>query len=320
MPIISSLLAAILPMLLYLLLIYKMDKYEPEPIKFVLVHFMWGALGAVLLGVLGTFALGYATGLNGVSETEKTIHIIIFAPLSEEIAKGIFLFWTVNSKKFDNITDGIVYGSAIGLGFGMTENFLYFVSYGDTASSWFYLVIVRTLFSAVMHCISTGIFGSLLGMAKYGNLFSRTVLPFVGLAIGMFIHFFWNSAVVFNGTSAYGFLFMLILIALYFGIIRLSIYNEKKIIEAQLEEEVLMGIIPKNLLPIISSRLRHQSGWIEEERRKLFFRTAVHLAFSKMKFKKVRDSRKQFYLNEVNQYREALRNILVNNIQTVRDI
>lgn len=320
MPIFSSLFAAIIPMLFYLTLIWKMDKYEPESIKFVIVHFLWGAFGAVLLGVLGTLLLGYTTGINGTTETENTINIIIFAPLSEELAKGIFLLWTVNSRKFDNITDGIVYGSAIGLGFGMTENFLYFVSYGDSSAAWVSLVIIRTLFSAVMHCISTGIFGALLGMAKYGNLFSRTFLPLAGLCSGIFIHFFWNSAVVFNGTSIYGFAFMLILIAVYFGIIRLSIYNEMKIIESQLEEEVTLGILPAKFLPIISTRLRHKSGWIEEEKRKLYFRTAVHLAFSKMKFKKVRDSRKQFYFQEVTQNREALKNILANNIELVRDI
>ncbi len=320
MPFFSSLLAAILPMSFYLILIWKMDKYEPEPIKFVLIHFLWGAFGAVILGVFGTLLLGYATGINGATETENTINIIIFAPLSEELAKGIFLLWTVNSRKFDNITDGIVYGSAIGLGFGMTENFLYFISFGDSANAWFNLVIIRTLFSAVMHCISTGIFGALLGMAKYGNLLSRTFLPFSGLGIGIFIHFFWNSAVIFNGTSVYGFIFMIFLIGLYFGIIRLSIYNEMKIIESQLEEEVNLGILPAKFLPIISTRLRHKPGWIEEDKRKLYFNTAVHLAFSKMKFKKVRDSRKIIYLHEVNQNREALKNILSNNVEIVRDI
>ena len=84
---------------------------------------------------------------------------IVVAPIVEEITKGLFLLITITNKKFDNITDGIVYGGAIGLGFGMTENFLYFVSYGESISNWIMLVIVRSLFSAVMHCVSTATLG-----------------------------------------------------------------------------------------------------------------------------------------------------------------
>ena len=50
--IITSLAAAIIPMVIYLLLLWKFDKYEPEPIKFVLFHFLWGATVAVILGFL----------------------------------------------------------------------------------------------------------------------------------------------------------------------------------------------------------------------------------------------------------------------------
>ena len=315
MPITASLSAAILPMTLYLFLVWRMDKYEPEPIKFVLLHFLWGAFGAIILSVAGSALLGIATGITGHTETENTIQTIIFAPFAEEVAKGLLLFWTVNSKKFDNITDGIVYGTAIGFGFGMTENFLYFVTYGDSAASWFYLVIVRSLFSAVMHAISTGTFGAVLGIAKYSNSFVRIFFPIFALIFSMLIHFFWNASVIFNGAYFYGFLFMIVLTVLFLGVIRLSIYNEKKIIERELMEEVELGIIPPNYLPILSTRLRLRKGWMDEQTRKIYFRTAIHLAFSKMKYKKVSNSSKPFYYNEVLQNRIALRNILSNNIQ-----
>ncbi|KAF0141144.1 MAG: hypothetical protein FD122_1796 [Stygiobacter sp.] len=317
MPITASLSAAILPMTLYVFLIWRMDKYEPEPIKFVLLHFLWGAVGAIILSVAGSALLGIATGINGHTETENTIQTIFFAPFAEEVAKGLLLLWTVNSKKFDNITDGIVYGTAIGFGFGMTENFLYFVTYGDSAASWFYLVIVRTLFSAVMHGISTGTFGAVLGIAKYSNSFVRIFFPVFALIFSMFIHFFWNASVIFNGTYFYGFVFMIVLITLFIGVIKLSIFNEKKIIERELAEEVELGIIPQNYLPILSTRLRLRKGWMDEQTRKIYFRTAIHLAFSKMKHKKVNTARKQFYYNEIVQHRIALKSIIENQIQEV---
>jgi len=310
MPIAASLSAAVLPMTFYLVLIWKMDKYEPEPIKFVLVHFFWGALGAILLSIIGSALLGIATGINGTSKTDSAIQTIFFAPFIEEIAKGMLLFWTVNSRKFDNITDGIVYGTAIGLGFGMTENFLYFTAYGDSASSWFYLVIVRSLFSAVMHAISTGTFGAALGISKYSNLLVRIFFPILALIFSMFIHFVWNSSVIFDGTYIYGFIFMIILFFIFLSVIKFSIYNEKKIIERELEEEVEIGIIPHDYLPILSTRLRLRKGWMDEQTRKIYFRTAIHLAFSKMKFRKVNDSGKSYYQNEIDRNRMILRNII----------
>ena len=50
------------------------------------------------------------------------------APLIEEPTKAIILFAIVRSRHFDNTTDGFVYGAAAGLGFAMTENFMYFGS------------------------------------------------------------------------------------------------------------------------------------------------------------------------------------------------
>ncbi|MEW6652036.1 MAG: PrsW family intramembrane metalloprotease [Bacteroidota bacterium] len=299
-------------MVFYLFLIWRMDKYEPEPIKFVLLHFFWGAFGAIILSVIGTAFLGFTTGITGQTKTESAIQTVFFAPLVEEIAKGILLLWTVNSKKFDNITDGIVYGTAIGLGFGMTENFLYFVTYGDTASSWVYLVIVRSLFSAVMHAISTGIFGAALGIAKYSSSFVRIFFPFLALIFSMFVHFFWNASVSFDSTYFLGFVFIIILVIVFLVVIQYSIGSEKRIIERELLEEVVLGIIPQNYLPIISTRLRLRKGWMDESTRKIYFRTAIHLAFSKMKFKKVKGVRREFYYNEVVKNRIALKSIIDN--------
>ena len=52
--IILSLIAAILPMLIYLFFLWKFDKNEHEPIKFVLYHFFYGATIAIILGLVGS--------------------------------------------------------------------------------------------------------------------------------------------------------------------------------------------------------------------------------------------------------------------------
>ena len=295
-----------------------MDKYDREPLFFVFAHFMWGAFGAIILGIGGSFLLNLFSGLSATTHSSSSlIQTIIFAPLSEEIAKGAFLLYSINSKKFDNITDGLVYGGVIGLGFGMTENFFYFMTYGDTPINWIYLVIIRSLFSAVMHCIATGTFGAFLAMAKYSSRLGKNTLPFVGLALAIFIHFLWNLSVSFSDTYLFGFLFMFFLILFFIFVFRLSIFNEKKIIVRELLEESKLGFIPEQHVRILSSHLRFRKGWIDERNRKLYSRFAIRLAFNKYLYKKVNDPDKIFYNFEIENNRQAIQSLLANNLQSV---
>ena len=306
MPVLFSFFAALFPMLVYLLIIWRMDKYEREPMTFVLLHFVWGAFGAVALGLIGNLMLGDIAGMKPGEET-GFVQTIFFAPLSEEIAKGIFLLFTVTSKKFDNITDGLVYGGAIGFGFGMTENFTYFISYGDTLSNWIFLVVVRTAFSAVMHCISTATFGASLGLTKFSLSKFRSLYPVLGLLLAMFYHLLWNASVSFPNTFLYGFAFMILLILAFMGIFRLSLAHEKKIIIRELFEESENQILPIEHIPIISSHLRLRKGWVDERIRKQYFRTAIKLAFAKMQSKKSDGYFHQQYLLEAENDRQTIR-------------
>jgi hypothetical protein len=238
---------------------------------------------------------------------------MIFAPFSEEIAKGSFLLYSINSKKFDNITDGLVYGGAIGLGFGMTENFVYFLTYGDSVSSWMQIVIIRSLFSAVMHCISTATFGAFLAIAKFQLSVKKNILPIIGILLAILIHFTWNSSVSFEGTFFYGFLFMLILILAFVFLFRVTLNNEKKIIEKELLEESELNLIPVSHVKILSSHLRFRSGWIDERIRKQYVGNAIRLAFRKNQFRKIENSQDEFYSSDIENIRGLIRTILSNN-------
>ncbi|MBM4171380.1 MAG: PrsW family intramembrane metalloprotease [Ignavibacteria bacterium] len=314
MLIIASLIASIIPMMIYLIIIWRLDKYEREPFLFVILHFIWGAFGAIFFGILGSLLLGSFTGFNDESiESHTLIQSVLFAPISEEIAKGIFLFFIINSRKFDNITDGLVYGGAIGLGFGMTENFTYFISYGDTLSSWLYLVIIRSVFSAVMHGISTGIFGAFLGYAKFNIKRINIMFPFVGIIIAIFIHGAWNLSVSFNETFLYGFIMMFFLILSYFTLFRISITKERSLIIEELNEEAGNNLIPVEHVKIISSSARFKIGWIKEDIRKQYFRSAIKLAFLKRKKKNSKEHLNIMYDNYIESFRDKIRTLLAQN-------
>ena len=203
--ILTSLLAAIIPMILYLILLWKFDKYEPEPVKLVLIHFLWGASAAIILGIIGSKLFSIPIQLI-INENEKIsfLQIILVAPLIEELSKGALLFKTSTDSRFDNLTDGLVYGGAIGLGFGMTENFLYFITFGNTFQNLLWLVVIRTGFSAVMHAMATSSFGAILSASKYSEKRNKKLLVVAGLIIAISIHFIWNFSVSFSNTFLFG--------------------------------------------------------------------------------------------------------------------
>ena len=100
-------------------------------------------------------------------------------------------------------------------------------------------------------------------------------------------------------------------------VFRLSVNNEKKIIERELLEENMLGLIPKEHIKILSSHLRFRSGWIDERIRKLYSRFAIRLAFNKNLFKKAKDLNKLYYSSEIEKNREAVKSLLSNNFISV---
>ena len=311
MLIFASALAAIVPMFTYLLIIWKLDRYDKEPFKLVLQNYFWGAFGAIIFSIIGSVFLSYIFSLFTTNQIEiERFSTVIAAPIVEEFMKGVFLLMIVSYRKFDNLTDGIVYGGAIGLGFGMTENFLYFISFGETLSGWIAIVIIRTLFSAVMHCVSTGTFGAFLGIAKYKSTNSKIFFALAGYFVAVLIHFTWNLTVSFQSTAPAGFILMGITIILFIIIFLTTIAGEKKIIFKELKAESELGTIPLNHLAILSSPQRNHNGWIDEKIRKTYISAATTLAFRKMQLEKSTGESRKSYLTEVNIYRQFIKEIL----------
>jgi len=311
MLIIFSAFAAIIPMLLYLVLIWKFDRYDREPFKLVFTNYLWGALGAIVLALLGSFLLSTIASFVIKDDLQLSrFGAIVVAPVVEEITKGFFLLITISSKKFDNITDGIVYGGAIGLGFGMTENFLYFITNTDNLASWIMLIIIRSMFSAVMHCVSTATLGAFFALAKFKPVIHKITFALTGLIIAMLIHSSWNYSLS-NKENAYlGFLFMIASIIIFIASYYLSLKRERKIIFNELKEEIINGLIPESHLVILSSSQRERKGWLDERIRKDYIKAATTLAFRKVQLKNSSGLSKQYYERDVENYRMFIGSLL----------
>lgn len=309
----ASFSAAVFPILIYLLILWKFDSYNREPLRYVLMNFFWGCIGAVVFTLLiSSFFNFFASIIIQDKKTLDEIDTIVFAPTIEESVKGVFLLVFIFSKEMKNTTEGIIYGGAIGLGFGMTENLLYFLANTQNIYSWMALVIIRTLFSAIMHCVATAAFGASIGYAKFKGGAIGFIAPFLGIAIAIFIHFFWNLTVSFNSTYWLGLAFVGVNIIIFLVLYTGAISNEKKIIYNELIEEAYSGLIPFSHVDILTSSRRNLKGWFNEYYKDFYIKTAVTLAMRKAQVRNSAGYKRNKYLNEVENCRDIIRNLFHN--------
>jgi RsiW-degrading membrane proteinase PrsW (M82 family) len=295
--------------------IWRLDKYDREPLWLVSLNFAWGAFGAVIIGlVIGSFFERSFSGVIFNAQNKDMISSLLTAPIVEELAKAVFLiFVTAPLKIFDNMTDGVVYGAAIGFGFGMTENFLYFLN-AETIDKWLILVPMRSILSAVMHACSTSAVGAFVGYSKFQTKKKKIWLILLGLLTAMIIHFVWNFSVTVGSgkLTLVGIAFIFVSVLIMFALFESSLSIESKLIKKELTEESGLGLIPaKHLNYLPYSHLRNRTNWISQNINRLrYIKTATTLAFRKQQYKNCDESQKAFYEKEIEDAREEIGYIL----------
>jgi len=161
-----------------------------------------------------------------------------------------------------------------------------------------------------MHGISTASFGAFLAAAKFNLTPVKSLLPFSGYAVAVFIHFMWNLSVSFSSTYILGMIFMVFAIAFFIVLFYLSLANEKKIIKKELAGEVEVSLIPSEHLAILSSNKRNKKGWIKENLRKEYIKNAVRLAFRKHQLKHSDGKNHDYYEKDIISVRDRLSDIV----------
>jgi RsiW-degrading membrane proteinase PrsW (M82 family) len=261
--------AAVLPVLGFLGLMWWLDRHDREPLGLFFLTFLWGAVGAILLAGEGLAAteLAFARSLGAVPADR--IAAVLLAPLFEEPSKAAALLLVARSRHFDNTTDGFVYGAAAGLGFGMSENLVYFVSLardGD-ALAWAGTVAARSLFATLLHGASTSAVGAGLGLFRFHRSRLRWLAPAAGFAIAFGMHALWNGLIYAAGQGSLwlGYLDLALFpieFLILFGIFQLSLLDEAAVLRRELAEEAEAGTLPREHVRFLSSfRHRHAGRW-----------------------------------------------------------
>ena len=203
-----SVIAGLIPAVLYVGFVIWLDRYEKEPWWLMLLSFLWGAIPAVLAALVAQILLEIPTTwvLDQATLAYEIVGASMWAPVTEELAKGmgVILILLLARQEIDSVLDGIVYGALAGLGFAFTENVLYFVAAvaEDGWGAWAVIVLMRTIPFGLNHALFTGLTGAGVATVRLGRtpLIRIVSLP-AGLVAGMGIHSLHNLGASLAGES-----------------------------------------------------------------------------------------------------------------------
>ncbi len=209
MDVIIVILAAIAPCAFWLWLIYKWDRYKPEPKWLIIRTFIYGLVIAIPVAFIETIL--YPNAPQQPSSLSAAAYLaFIVAGVTEEGGKFLIVRTTVyNSPHFEEPADGLVYSAAAALGFASLENIIYVFSFG------LQVILVRALFSNLAHVLFSSLWGYPLALGKLGLIHKR--YTWIGLLAAMLAHGIFDF--LFFTQSNYTYL----VIPLFFGMIFLFV-------------------------------------------------------------------------------------------------
>jgi RsiW-degrading membrane proteinase PrsW (M82 family) len=168
----------------------RYDKLEPEPIKVLLRVGLWGGLMSVIPAIIGNSLADQFLGLSGfVSDPSRRISLPLalisaaFIGMNEETWKFLATLRLVRKlPEFDEPIDGMIYGMTVALGFAAIENLDYVVRFGSG------VLVARSLLSVPVHLACAAIWGYGLARARFISRRQRyfiTAIPYLLAAAGV---------------------------------------------------------------------------------------------------------------------------------------
>jgi len=262
---ILSILACVIPTAVYVLLIWRLDRYEKEPLKLVIASFLWGALPAILIAIIASLIVDAPlAALSG--SYAALVSSSLVAPVVEELAKGlaIWMLYRGARHEFDDALDGIIYASIVGLGFAMTENFFYFWGALDEGglANWGHVVFGRAFVFGFNHAMYTSFTGIGFGLARYAKTRQRRrIMILMGLLAAILAHLLHNFMLSATGGCLVSFVIDWLGVAVVLALAMFMGRREKQWIDQAFAGEVAGGVLNAQLAHILAnprSRLERQ--------------------------------------------------------------
>lgn len=230
----------LIPFALMIIILLLLDSFSLVKWSRLFLSALWGVISAALCLLLYSFITP-----GEASETFVT-------PVIEEIFKGLFLIYLFTTKKVFFLIDAIVYGVAIGGGFGLLENIFYILSNPGIDINELLFTILST---ATIHIGATALLGALMHTAVTSkkNVPLRYIFAFI---CAIAFHIIFNLI-----NLPQHFLLVISLFAMVLIMTLVIVYDKKNIdhwIESSMAEQVsLLNSIKKNQLIIVNNTDRY---------------------------------------------------------------
>lgn len=188
------LLAALLPAIVLLIRVYRLDQIEKEPTGLLLRLLVLGALSAIPASLIEGVLLGLMTRYQYLFEDEMEFLFVenfIVIAVTEELCKRFPVrhrAW--NDQAFDYRFDAVVYCVFSALGFAAVENVLYVAQFGLSSA------VSRALLSVPGHFFFAVYMGTFLGEAKMlerrGDHAGAKRFRGLSVLVPVILHGFWD--------------------------------------------------------------------------------------------------------------------------------
>ncbi len=216
-PFVLAFILGLVPACVWLWFWLKEDTH-PEPAKMLTLAFLGGMLSVFFVLPLQKLVYDYLLDHTFLSFT-------LWAAI-EEISKfGFVYFIALRRKVVDEPVDDIIYLIVSALGFVTFENTLFLselLKDGDLIST----VIngnLRFIGASLIHIMSSGMVGIMLGLAFYKNRLHKTIYGVIGIIIAIVLHTSFNLFIISRAPGEIFFIFG----GVWFGIVVLLLLFEK---------------------------------------------------------------------------------------------
>ncbi|MFI6831537.1 PrsW family intramembrane metalloprotease [Kribbella sp. NPDC050241] len=257
---------AFVPVIPVIALYLWLDRYEPEPTKYILFALCWGAFIATLAAIFINTEVSNLLEETGSGGNRSAVFV---APPVEEFAKGsvILLLALVRRKEFDGIIDGLVYAGMVGVGFAFTENILYygriFNQLSEEAGSdaglrgAFVLFVIRGLISPFAHPLFTSFTAIGIGVAiRHRSTAVRYLAPIVGYLAAVLAHGLWNGGASWAGGGGFITVYLFLMVPIFIGMVVFALVmrsREGQMIASRLYDYVRFGWLVPQDVPLIAT-------------------------------------------------------------------
>lgn len=183
-----AVLLGLVPLVIVLPTLSWLDRVEPEPRSAKVHALLWGATVAPLVaGIINTIT---------ASVGSEDLAAVVSAPVSEEGMKGLGVLWALKRFEINDTIDGIVFAGWIGLGFAVSEDFMYLANAAGEGQL-LGVFLVRAILTPFAHPLFTAWTGLAVGLAVAKGR-SPKVAALWGLGLAMATHAAWNGSLTWS--------------------------------------------------------------------------------------------------------------------------